>query len=242
MSAYELDPAREPTAFDIGKLLGQTREHSIMAAIQHIPPAAVVHLSAVKYHQQRERDRYVLANSRSQWAEDLMLLPYLLRAADWGVGSFVELGALDGVTFSNTAVLERCFNWTGLLIEASPANFAALLRSRRKAATSFSAVCRPDEAGGRVNMTLGGGNVAMQLDAASPALRRRHHGRLREASRRTIAVPCRPLSTLMADVGMHRATFLSLDVRTLCSCRMIARPDSVIPLLTCVRLTAGEVL
>ena len=86
-----------------------------MAAIQHIPPAAVVHLSAVKYHQQRERDRCVLANSRSQWAEDLMLLPYLLRAADWGVGSFVELGALDGVTatpvqykdFSHASAAER---------------------------------------------------------------------------------------------------------------------------------------
>ena len=52
--------------------------------------------------------------SRSQFGEDLVLLPTLLAAAlrmPRHQGIFVELGALDGVTFSNTIMLEQCFGW-----------------------------------------------------------------------------------------------------------------------------------
>ena len=35
----------------------------------------------------------------------------------WSKGTFVEIGALDGVTESNSQLFERCVNWTGILIE-----------------------------------------------------------------------------------------------------------------------------
>ena len=38
-------------------------------------------------------------------------------------GTFVEIGAFDGVNLSNTYMLERCYDWRGLLIEANPENF-----------------------------------------------------------------------------------------------------------------------
>ena len=44
----------------------------------------------------------VLKNSHSQWSEDKALLPALLKAAGNRPGTFVELGALDGVTYSNS--------------------------------------------------------------------------------------------------------------------------------------------
>ena len=56
-------------------------------------------------------------------------------------GSFVELGALDGTTFSNTLLLERCYNWTGLLIEANAENYEQLQRAKRKAVSQHYAVC-----------------------------------------------------------------------------------------------------
>jgi hypothetical protein len=40
-------------------------------------------------------------------------------------GTFVELGALDGVLFSNTKFYEDTLGWTGVLIEAQPSNAAA---------------------------------------------------------------------------------------------------------------------
>ena len=76
-------------------------------------------------------------HSKSQYAEDLIMLPTLLHArrGSPGHGVFVELGALDGIAFSNTYMLEACFNWTGALIEGHPANFDQLLKSRRAPAS-----------------------------------------------------------------------------------------------------------
>jgi Methyltransferase FkbM domain len=46
-------------------------------------------------------------------------------------GYFVEVGAGDGRTHSNTYVLERDYGWTGALIEANPKYSAEIQRHRR---------------------------------------------------------------------------------------------------------------
>lgn len=43
---------------------------------------------------------------------------------------YIEIGANDGVTQSNSLTLELCFGWRGLLIEPSEASFRRLKRSR----------------------------------------------------------------------------------------------------------------
>lgn len=48
---------------------------------------------------------------------------------------FVECGALDGETRSNTLYFER-MGWNGLLIEADPLNFKKLVKKNRKAWSS----------------------------------------------------------------------------------------------------------
>lgn len=48
-------------------------------------------------------------------------------------GFFVECGAYDGETRSNTLVFERLLNWTGLLVEADPLNFSKMLKKNRRA-------------------------------------------------------------------------------------------------------------
>lgn len=108
-----------------------------------------------------------LASSNAQQQQDLLLLPALLDAAGQKPGTFVELGAYDGVQLSNTIMLERCFNFTGLLIEANPPNFERMRQSsgRTRSAMVHSAVCggAPDGVPGLVQMTVGGGNVARQV-------------------------------------------------------------------------------
>ena len=46
-------------------------------------------------------------------------------------GFFIEAGAADGMRFSNTLLLEMKRNWTGLLVEPSPALFKSLLLRNR---------------------------------------------------------------------------------------------------------------
>lgn len=51
-------------------------------------------------------------------------------------GVFVEVGAHNGVSFSNSAFFERERNWSGICIEPNPEMFALLLGSR--SATCFN--------------------------------------------------------------------------------------------------------
>ena len=45
-------------------------------------------------------------------------------------GSFCEFGAYDGVTFSNTYLLEKNYGWTGLIIDPIPKHFDMMKQSR----------------------------------------------------------------------------------------------------------------
>ena len=141
-----------------------------------------------------------LNTSRSQSREDILLLPTLLGLVGLEhAGSFVELGAFNGIDFSNTIALERCAGWRGLLIEANPINFAALAGSNRAGATyEHAGVCA--EGVGFLNVTLAGGPAAGQHTAAGDHIRAHYHIRGGEAS-----VPCLPLGTLMRRNGLRRA-------------------------------------
>ena len=56
-------------------------------------------------------------------------------------GFFVELGANDGVSQSNTFYFERYKNWRGLLIEPYPANYLKCLKSRSRDNHIFCNAC-----------------------------------------------------------------------------------------------------
>jgi len=130
----------------------------------------------------------------------------LLNAAGGTPGTFVELGALDGVTFSNTLMLEACWGWRGLLVEADPANYGLLVQSGRRASMVHSAVCAAGQ--GHVNITTGAG--AMNGSPTSKTVQ--HFAHFIDTTSYT-AVPCRRLDELMAEAGLPaRVNFLSLDV------------------------------
>eukprot|EP00963_Diacronema_lutheri_P004780 scaffold359_cov372-Pavlova_lutheri.AAC.6 len=56
-------------------------------------------------------------------------------------GSYLELGALDGLRFSNSYLFSKALNWTGTLVEASPTNFKKLKANRPKDALFHNAIC-----------------------------------------------------------------------------------------------------
>ena len=161
--------------------------------------------------------RCILEESQSQWGEERTLLPALLEAAGAAPGSFVELGAYDGLTYSNTLALEKCFGWTGLLIEANPANHAKLARSGRAATIVHSAVCSEgvghlrvsDASGPAASVGVSSSGVSSSGVSSSGVS---SSGATQSGATRGQLVPCTTLPALMASAGISRGTFLSLDV------------------------------
>lgn len=149
-------------------------------------------------------DNCTARSAVSQWGEDRLLLSTLLRASGGRPGTFVEIGALDGQRLSNTLLLERCYGWNGLLIEANPINYRALVKSgRSKSRFEHSAVCKGENK--TVNFSRAGDAMAGQADFSGKSRTRLHHG--------YEPVRCSSLTQIMYRNGLvHGATFLSLDV------------------------------
>lgn len=59
-------------------------------------------------------------------------LDFFLKPSFRNAGFYVELGANDGITQSNSKRLELFFGWKGILIEPEPNNYLSLTRNRSK--------------------------------------------------------------------------------------------------------------
>lgn len=100
-----------------------------------LPPALVRPL--VRGKTLAWRLRAALRGGSSQFGQDLWLVRHAFGGRTGG--TFVEAGASDGRTGSNTWLLERSYGWTGLCIEANAAFFARL-RSARSCACAHACI------------------------------------------------------------------------------------------------------
>ena len=80
------------------------------------------------------KDRY--NDSKAQLLQDLFVLYSLSEKRD---GFFVEFGATDGMTLSNTYLLEARYGWTGILSEPAR-SWHADLKNNRRCAIDFRCV------------------------------------------------------------------------------------------------------
>lgn len=87
--------------------------------------------SAILYSQLPQGKRELIAPflpySKAQLAQDLFALAF---AEGTGPGFFVEFGATDGLSLSNTWLLEKKLGWTGILAEPAKTWHGALERNR----------------------------------------------------------------------------------------------------------------
>lgn len=61
-------------------------------------------------------------------------------------GTYIEMGALDGVLFSNSFVFNSQFGWRGVLIELTPENYARLVQKRKNEIVRVNAaVCNKQQ-------------------------------------------------------------------------------------------------
>jgi FkbM family methyltransferase len=125
---------------------------------------------------------------------------------------FLEMGAFDGCVETNTALFERCLNWTGVLIEANPTLFPVLKRTGRTGSFIVSAAtgCPRNSANG----------FGAQSEIVRMGITQRTNSQLATATspvKETEAdVACTDLSSVLDRVlaGLPKASpdFFSLDV------------------------------
>lgn len=122
-------------------------------------------------------------------------------------GYFVDLAASDGVTFSNTWVLEKKFGWNGVAIEANPHTFKKLASSRNCRNLECVVDSQPGVASFRIDNGGLSGIVADDTDN-SPQLRGEE---LEEAV--ITQLQAKTLTQILDEAeAPHSIDYLSLDV------------------------------
>ena len=115
-------------------------------------------------------------------------------------GVFIELGAHDGLTQSNTAFLELSRGWTGLLIEPSRIRYEECVRNRPRS-TVFHGAC--------VSNSYSGKTVEGDFDGRLMSSVGGERLQLKEAGRDT--VPAFTLEALLESQMIDKIDLLSLD-------------------------------
>lgn len=146
----------------------------------------------------------------SQNGEDMELLKKYFGGMRGG--TFMELGALDGQTYSNTLFFEQHMGWHGVLIEANPDLFEKLQKDRFQSVAVHAAVCGEERvlhwASNRETPAVNG---LIELMSA------KHRARwFPKVQVQTLpVVRCMPMRTILSRVlGIPRIhfDFVSLDV------------------------------
>lgn len=110
---------------------------------------------------------------KSQSEEDKELMKWFGKLCK---GSYIEMGGLDGVVYSNSHVFNKALQWKGILVEIVPSNFEKLTVNRpNEIATINAGVC---DAPQTLHYHDGGayGQVAGIYEFSSPSFRKQYWG------------------------------------------------------------------
>jgi len=143
----------------------------------------------------------------SRAGQDMFLDQYVFETRRGG--TFVDIGAYDGVTGSKTLFFETFRGWFGVLIEPVPAYLERAVSWRK--APAFGYAVGPNE-GTRDFMTVVDGYLQMSgfldsYDAKTLEQVRAHPKHTERITRQ----PCRKLMDILNEAGLTKIDFLSLD-------------------------------
>ena len=145
-----------------------------------------------------------LSTYKSQKGQDRWVLETLGGKRN---GYFVDLAASDGVTFSNTWVLEKKYGWSGIAIEPNPYFHRRLVRARSCRAEACAIDAEPGSVPFRIDIGGLGGIVADDTKNRPDA------GRAQTEGAEIVAVPARTLTQVLDEAeAPARIDYLSLDV------------------------------
>ena len=155
-------------------------------------------------------------NLQSQQGEDVELISYFNGLCG---GRYMELGALDGKTFSNSWVFHTEFQWSGVLVELDESQYHKLMRHRlHELFRTRAAICPTGQV---IHYVTGHDAVNGVWEYASAEFRQRWWPNV-QGPEELETLECVPLQDLLesqlqhiqdsANFGLFYFDFLSLDV------------------------------
>lgn len=147
----------------------------------------------------------------SQHSQDELLDTHVFKGLKKGV--FVDVGAWDGVCFSNTLFFEKEREWNGIHIEPLPDRYAELVQNRPKSINLNLAI---SDSEGQGEFLAISGNTGM-LSGLKSNYDERHLQRINQeisesnAEAKTIQVPVRRLDSIFREFNLRRVHYLSID-------------------------------
>ncbi|KAH3703235.1 uncharacterized protein LOC127860525 [Dreissena polymorpha] len=149
-------------------------------------------------------------NSFSQYGQDKYLSNHFGSKRN---GFFVEIGAYDGQSLSNTLLFEMKNNWTGLLIEANPHMFSNIASVNRNC---YAINCCLGYTNTSLTFTLAG-----MISSADAVMTAQHRNRINservnfkndKTYSKAVTVQCYSLFDILNVIGTRKVDYFSLDV------------------------------
>jgi Methyltransferase FkbM domain len=139
-------------------------------------------------------------DKRSRYIEDKIIYRSFFKERLTGTGTYVEIGAFDGQSESNSRFFDICLGWKGLLIEGNPSTYIQTVSNRPQAhRMSFAPSCKEDSTVQFYNIPMT--NAGLEGKAIT------YNGKS------TVSVPCGPLGPVLEDIFRGETiNFFSLDV------------------------------
>jgi len=124
-------------------------------------------------------------------------------------GVFLEVGALDGVIYSNTKFFEDTLDWTGVLIEAVPMAFEKLEQNRPNCKLyNYVVTSKPEK---EVNFVTGDLAPEWPTSGMRDTMSDYHFDTYCQ-NLKTLKLPTRRLDSIIADSGFDHFDLMVIDV------------------------------
>jgi len=137
----------------------------------------------------------------SQHGEEAVILDYFGDA----LGTFLDIGANDGATFSNTRGLWH-MGWSGVLVDASPSAFEALCENYCGVAEVTCIHAAITDHDGVATLHDSSDTLVSSLNAGAEHTWK-HHG----FEWKPVEVPAMTVATLYAKAGTDKFDFVNID-------------------------------
>lgn len=145
----------------------------------------------------------------SQYGQDLIVAELIGRPRS---GVFVDIGAHDGVSYSNTRYFERALGWTGVCVEPHPDAYERLTTNRTCQTQNVAVGGHNGEA--ELLTVVGQGEMLSSLEGAHADVDRitghvKQQGN--QATLKRFRVPCWTLDRVLEASGLDHVDYITID-------------------------------